>query len=654
MNQTEKTYESKQAGYSPLVVFLCITMLGAVIYGNTLQVPWYFDDTVNIVRNPAIRDLGGAWRGILSPRGLAIFSFALNYHFHGLELPGYHVVNILIHLLTTFFVYLNLTRVFRCQPMVSLLATLVFLAHPLQTQSVTYLVQRMTSMSGLFFFMSLYFYVRARESLIDGHRIVSSRHLLFYLASIGSGAIAVYTKQNAAILPLCIFLFDRFFLTKQKQGYLWQALYLLPYFAAPVWMSLTQFIFPIVEGKSLRVVTATNDPAKGLVNAVVKSSDHSNAITYLVTEFSVLWIYIRLLFLPYGQVLDYQYPLTTILLTFKNILAFFSLVGLLTFATLIRKRLPLVSFAVFWFFIALSVESTIIPLDLVFEHRLYVPMFGFVVLVPQFLDCFCRYKVKVTILLLSVLMYSALSYVRNDLWSREDAFYSDQLSKVPNSTRAMVCLSKNYIDAGRSHDAEVLLRKVIQLDPSIEIAYVNLSTIMVRERRMDEALQVLQQGLQTNPYSGQLYNNLGTFYDLQGQSELAIPALYNAITVAPAYAESYTNLGVVYAGLKRWKEAEHYHRLGISVLYENPKAHYNLGVVLFYQGRISEAAEAFRVALKFAPDDAEALFNLASAYLELGNSQGALELLPRLRGRDQLMATQLEKELTEKKVPVSH
>lgn len=652
MNRTAATGEKGYGVYSPLIAGLCITLLGAMIYGNTLQVPWYFDDFYNIVRNTDIRDLNGAWHRILAPRGLAMFSFALNYHFHGLELPGYHVTNILIHLLATFFVYLNLKRVFRCQPIIALLAALVFLAHPLQTQSVTYVVQRMTCMSGLFFFLSLYFYVRARETILEGQHVISARHLLFYLASIASGAIAVYTKQNAAILPFCIFLFDRFFLPRQKQSFFWLALYLLPYFAAPVWMTLSQFVFPVAAGANLRAITGTTDPAKGLT--VAKGFEYDYILTYLVTEFSVLWLYIRLLFLPYNQVLDYQYPLTASLLTIKNTMAFFGLAGLLTFASVLRKRIPLVSFGVFWFFLALSVESTIIPLDTVFEHRLYVPMFGFAVLLPQLFD-WCRLKkTKIVILCFTVVIYAVLTWCRNDLWSRESDFYEDQFSKVPNSPRALLSLTKSYIDSGRDQEAEVLLRKVIQTDPGVERAYVNLSNILLRKQRVDEALQVLQQGLQANPYSAELYNNLGVLYDLQGKPELAIKALFEAIMITPGYVESYTNLGAVYAGLKRWAEAERYYRKGLAIIHENPKAHYNLGVALFSLGRMSEAGEAFRLSLRFAQEDADSLFNLANVYIELDNRQAALELLPRLRIVDPVLANKLEKELSTDKAPLKN
>lgn len=643
MSQIDNTSETRNWVNSPLFAALCIAVLGAVIYGHTLHAPWYLDDTIVIVRNPAIRDLHGVWRDIFAQRGLAMFSFALNYHFHGLELPGYHVVNILIHLVTTFLVYLNLKRVFRNQPVIALSAALLFLAHPLQTQSVTYIVQRMTCLSGLFFFLSLYLYVRARETLSDGKGLTSFRHGLFYLLSLLSGAVAVYTKQNAAILPFCILLFDRFFLPRPRQSIYRQLCYLLPYFAAPVWMALSQFVFPVAGGKSLLAVTSTVDTAKEV--QVAHGSDFEYMLSYLVTEFSVFWLYVRLLFLPYGQVLEYEYPFTAALLTIKNVLAFSGMAALFVWAVSLRKRFPLASFGILWFFVALSVESTIIPMHRVFEHRLYVPMFGFVVLVPQIFDRLKRKKAKIIVICSLVAIYSVLTWFRNDLWSREKEFYEDQYAKVPHSPQAMMNLSKIYFGIGRDQEAEALLRKVIRIEASNEMAYVNLSKHLIRKQRLDEALRLLQQGLQANPNSSELYNGLGVLHDLQGKPEQAITALFQAIRLAPIYPESYTNLGVVYVGLKRWTEAERYFRSGLAILDENPKAHYNLGVTLYFQGRLAEAADSFRRALKYAPDDASILFNLASTSLELGRRQEALELLPALRLRDKALALELENEL---------
>lgn len=644
LNQVDKIRNLRCRSNSDLFALLGIVVLGALIYGNTLNVPWYFDDTSNIVRNPLIRDLGSAWDKLLAPRGLAMFSFALNYHFHGIELPGYHVVNISIHLLTSCFVYLILKRVFTCSTILPLLAATIFLAHPLQTQSVTYVVQRMTSLGGLFFFISMYLYIRGRETLAAGQRFTSLPHLFFYLASLLSGAIAVHTKQNAAVLPICIFLFDYFFQPESRNCEPRPGIYLIPYFVAPLWMALTLFLMPVMDGVDLQAITSTNDPAKGLI--LPKKSGLEYQLSYLVTEFSVLWLYMRLLFIPYGQVLDYQYPLTTSLLTLKNCAAFLGLAGLLGYAAAVRRKIPSVSFAIAWFFITLSVESTIIPLDPVFEHRLYIPMFGFAVLLPKLFQALGLNRQRIYLLSVTVMVYSVLTWFRNDLWSRECEFLEDQYSKVPHGTRGMITLSKCYLDKGRDQEAEALLNKAIAIDPTLEKAYINLSSIMVRKQRLGEALELLRKGLQSNPYSGELHNNLGVLYDLSGDPELAIEVLLKSNRINPGYAETYTNLGAVYAGLKRWDDAELFYRKGISVLYENPRAHYNLGVALFTLGRMSEAAESFRTALKFAADDPDALFNLANTYIELKNLQSARDLLPRLRVLDSGLADKLANELT--------
>ena len=126
--------------------------------------PWYFDDYNNIVNNPAIRTIDITQVG--NARGLVNLSFALNYLVHGLNLPGYHLVNIILHTLTVLLVFQVSRRIFRDSWWWPLCVALVFALHPLQTQAVTYVVQRMAVMAGMFYFLALYLYVLFRNNFV--------------------------------------------------------------------------------------------------------------------------------------------------------------------------------------------------------------------------------------------------------------------------------------------------------------------------------------------------------------------------------------------------------------------------------------------------------------------------------------------------------
>ena len=150
VNQS-KTADNKTLRFD-LTVIAGIVLLGSILYSNTLHVPWYMDDINNILDNQAVHSLGEAWQALFtSARGFVNLTFAVNYALGGDNVVGFHVVNIAIHLLTSCLVFLLLKRVFRRNGLFAVGGALIFLAHPLQTQAVTYIVQRATGLAALFF-----------------------------------------------------------------------------------------------------------------------------------------------------------------------------------------------------------------------------------------------------------------------------------------------------------------------------------------------------------------------------------------------------------------------------------------------------------------------------------------------------------------------
>ena len=585
-----------------LLVFTLLAFLGAALYSNTLQVPWYFDDFPSIVDNPNIRNLDLAFQNLLAPRGLANLTFALNFHFGGIDTTGYHLVNILIHIITSGLVFLILKRVWKDSLLLPFFGALVFLVHPLQTQAVTYIVQRMTSLSGLFFLLAIYLFLHASTILQGGSRLMSARHVCFYGLSLLSGALAVMLKQNAAVLPVALFLIGFFFPTVPRKSCWKLGVYLLPFVVVPLWIGLSQLVLPVLGGVAHQGITGTQSQV---------GSGPITPMYYLVTEFTVIWIYIKLLFWPVGQALDYSYPIVKRLLSWPNFLAFGGLLGLIALAVTLYRRRPLISFGIAWFFLTLSVESTIIPLDPVFEHRLYIPMLGFVVVLIDLLAN--RLSRKVLIITLTVLSLSlaACTWQRNALWNDPVAFYEDNLARAPWSERVNSSLAKTYIESGR----------------------------------YDDAFVVLKRGLKINPYNVMLNDNLGTLYDLTGSPKQAIEALGRAIKYDPGYYRSYLNLGVVYAGQKEWVAAIEQYEKAINLKFEYEKAHYNLGVAYYMQGRLQESLQEFKIASDLMPDYASALYNLASVSIELGRVDSARAILPRLARLDAGLFRELQKEI---------
>lgn len=592
MNMKSKQYSGLQ---KDLLVFACLILLGLIIYSNNYQVTWYFDDSHNIIANENIYAFTDPLKILLLPRGPALLSFALNYWVHGETLFGYHLFNNLIHVTASCVVYLLLKRVSDGSRIFAFVGALIFLSHPIQTQAVTYIVQRMASLAAMFAFFSLYCFVRGREALAEGLLFASPRHICWYLSMSVFCLLAIMTKQNTAFLPVGMYVFGRYFLDS-IQGWSRQrsVTYLSPFVVLPFVIAGPVLIIPMLRGVPLHEITSMG---AGI-----------SPVRYFVSEWKVLLVYIRLLFVPFGQTLDYAYPLVSELLSVTTLLCGSILLALLYVAYRMRRSAKYVSFAIVWFFLSLAIESSFIPLDLLFEHRLYVPMFGFAVICTWLIWQIPKENFRMIIVTLLIVVYSLLTFQRNSLWANPIAFNEDNLRKAPHNERI----------------------------------YLNLSRLYMEAKRYQEAEKLLKVGLSINPRDGKLYDNLGTLYDLRGEQERAIGVFKQGITAEPGYEKLYLNLAIVYEFRSEYLQAQGLLQKAVSI---NPKysaAFYNLGVVYYKMGNKGRALESFRAALVHAPYDTDAMYNIATTAFETGNLELGRSTLLRLKQMDRIRAAELE------------
>lgn len=612
-----------------------ILLLGIMTYAHTLHVPWYLDDIRAIVENPAVHSLRGALQEIFEvKRGAANLTFAVNYWIGGTEVVGYHLVNIAIHLATSFLVFLLLKRVFPDRMLLALIGALIFVAHPLQTQAVTYTVQRMTSLAALFFLLALYLYVQFRETSA-GRR---ARRWLFYSSALLCGALAVLVKQNTAVLPVAILLFDRYFLCRVKDP-VWrrQIGYAAPFALAPLWLAVEALLVPVFSTGGVSNVGGMPD----LVHL-----RNLSPINYLVTEFSVIWHYLRLLFIPYGQALDYDVPIVATIWSWKNLFAFAGIAALLAAATCWRKRLPLVSAGIFWFFLCLAVESTFIPLDPVFEHRLYLPMVGFILVV---LAGFSRLSRRATVVVGTFLVgvLAVLTWQRNQLWNDPIAFYQDNLQRAPRSERVHVELANAYRKQGRRAEAIPLYQQALAINPDYVPIHINLSKAYVAQKDFQQAEAILLEGLRRDPNRFRLYNNLGVLYNVLGRYAEAAGSLEKGTAIEPDSAMLHFNLALAYDRLGRQEDAIGHLRRSISLDDTRPDSHFNLGLALYRQGRPRQALQAFVEAFRLDPGDSRTLYNLVMISLELGDAASARDYLSIVQKIDPTMAQKLRRKISQ-------
>jgi tetratricopeptide (TPR) repeat protein len=621
----------------PVVHILIIVVLGILIYSNTFNIPFAFDDIPNIIDSSDFNDISR----IIGPqiiyqnRPIMQLSFALNYKMHGFNVTGYHIFNLTIHLLNALLVYWLTILTFRtlsASPYLSdysfktsyhygwipLFTALLFVSHPVQTQAVTYIVQRGASLSTLFYLVSLVTYIKARLS-------ESSRkaRYTFYAASIISAILAMKSKEIAFTLPVMVFVYELMFFqgdVKKRIIYLFSLL-------------LTMLIIPLSLMPYVDLKGASGIDIDELTK--VAGSVDVSRWDYLNTQFRVIVTYIRLLFFPINQNLDYDYPIYRTFLTPPVFLSFFFLVGLFCWGIYLlyrsytsdqdnRCRFRLIAFGIFWFFVTLSVESSIIPIvDVINEHRLYLPSVGFSIAIIsgmasiQMRLASCGKTVAnlfIPIMIIAVISLSLTAYARNMVWQDEMTLWEDVVKKSPYKLRPHYNLGEIYQKQGRFEDSIKEYQTAINLKPDQAQPHYNLGVAYQSQGRLEDAIKEYQAAISFDPNLIKPHHNLGMIYQKQGRFEDAIKEYKLAIKLRPDYHASYYNLGVVYQMQGRLDEAIKEYQTVINLKPDHADAHNDLGVAYQNQGRLDDAIKQYQTAIKIKPDHTNANNNLGKVY----------------------------------------
>lgn len=590
-----------------LCVPVLLLLVTAALYGHTLQVPYYLDDNALFNGTFMLRDLVASTEHLFSQRGLTNLTFAINYRLTGWSLPALHLVNIVLHAGCGWLVWSLLRRLVPGR-WPALLGALLFLAHPLQTQGVTYLAQRATVLGAFLFLLAFVLHLRSREveSLPEGERPVA--FLAWHGAAVLAGAAAVLAKDNTATLPLVLFAYDRLFPRAATRDWRRALIAYLPFCLVPLLLGITA----LTQQAKIAEIGFSPYPLASL--------QHNSPLHYLVTQFSVFWVYLRLLLFPRGQALEHNYPVGAELLTLPNAAALFGLLGLGWLAWRARRRRPLLVFGLVWFFLALAVESSIIPLDPLFEHRLYLPMFGFVLVLLDGLPVVLGERRTLLVLALALLACLPLTWRRNALWNDPVAFYEDNLRVVPFSERAMVDLAFRYRDAGQLGQHLRLLEEALRQYPNNHDFYILLAEMHAERGSFDEALALLDRGLALMPDNLKLYENAALVAERAGRRELIFAYLHKGLASNTVSKWRLLNdLGIYYGLYGDPDRAEQAYRQSIELHPDNPVAYQYLGALYFAQRRWPEAFAVLRLANEIEPGNPKTLEGLGKAALKLGD-----------------------------------
>ncbi|MGB9623938.1 MAG: tetratricopeptide repeat protein [Phycisphaerae bacterium] len=607
------------------LTLLCPAVIAAAVllaYANSLTGPFIYDDIDSIPANDHLR---GLWplraalsappRSTVSGRPIVCLSLALNYSLGGLNVRGYHVFNIAVHLACALLLFGIVRRTLvspvfagRFDPAALPLATataLIWGVHPLQTEAVAYIIQRTELLMGLFYLLTLY-------SSIRGWR--GSR--LWFGAAFISCTLGMGSKEVMVSAPLVVLLYDRTFVSGSFRAALRRHAGLYVSLAA-TWALLVWLNIP--------------GPRRYSAGANLGVSPRE----YLLTQAGVILWYLRLTVWPHPLTISYDgWPVAH---HFLHVLPQGLAVATMLAATAwaIRRRRP-IGFLGAWFFLILAPTSSFVPIvtEIAAERRMYLPSAAVVlVAVVGGYTALRRLTGRLALpggvasgigacVVLAVTASLAIATaLRNRDYRSECAIWEDAVRKRPDNPQAQYALGDALAAQGRHEEAIARYRQALRLKPEFPEALNNLGNLLLQEGREDEAVACFHAAIRLR-FPGAC-NNLGNVYLRQGRLDDAIAWFREAIRGRPDFAEAYNNLGSALHRQGRLDEALECYRKAVAMKRDFVEAYYNIGIALARQGKVDEAVPDLRKAVALAPDLIAARLALGDALRRLGQEAEA-------------------------------
>jgi tetratricopeptide (TPR) repeat protein len=592
---------------------LVLAGAAALAYRNGLAAPFVFDDVMGIERNESIRHL---WppAALLHPpfdtsvtgRPFLNYSFAVSYALGGERVQAYHVANIVIHLLAGLALFGLVRRTLpRASPryspgdctLLGFVVALLWLVHPLQTESVTYLIQRAEALMGLFYLLTLYCFVRATEE--DARNSTGWLVLSFLCCFLGMA-----TKEVMASAPVIVLLYDRTFVAgswreawRRRRGYY---LGLASTWVLVAWLAL---------GTKSRNGTAG-------FGIGVRWGD------YLLTQASAITRYLQLAFFPRHQAFDYGAQWVG---RAWSVLPQALLVAVLAGATLWALwRRPALGFLGAWFF-AILAPTSLIPgnRQTIAEHRMYLALAPLVVLVALLAhraaagllrDPRRRTRAILALAGALALVLGVATARRNAVYLDVFGLWQDTVAKTPGNFYARNNLGNLYLTSGQVDAALAQYDAALRLKPDFPEGHNNHGTALAHAGRPEEAKAEYRAAIRLRPeFYPDAHNNLGVALARDGDDAGALAEFQGVLRVRPDYLEVYFNEGNALAKLGRAPEAIAAYRAALDRGLKLPALHNNLGNALASLGRTREALAQYVAAVRLDPGYADAYNNLGTA-----------------------------------------
>jgi tetratricopeptide (TPR) repeat protein len=618
-----------------------IVLAACVAYQNSFRAPFIFDDTRAILSNGTIQHFSSALvppsHSTVNGRPILNLSLAVNYAWGGINVWGYHLVNLAIHILAGLTLWGIIRRTLN-QPVLrekfgtaalplATVAALLWVLHPLQTESVTYVIQRAESLAGLFYLLTLYCFIRSADETGErqearGQRSeigtrnqkiiwpLSSRpsplaSRLWPFASVFFCLLGMATKEVMVSAPLMVWIYDRTFIAgsfrkawQQRRGF-YAGL-------AATWLLLAYLV--------LSAGSRSGSAGFGL-----KISWWAYALTQSWAIIHYLWLSVW----PSPLVLDYGPVLVKDLATIAPCLLL--LMALLAAGGYALCRKPMLGFIAAWFFLILAPTSSVVPIvtQTVAEHRMYLPLAAITTLAMVGLYAWLG-RLALGLGLAVAVGFGCLTFQRNSVYSSAVSIWSDTAAKRPDNAEAHENLGIALGDNDRMTEALAQFGQAVQMEPDEAAIHLNFGIALAKIGRVTDAVTQYEEALRLRPNYVDGHTNLGVALAGLGRFPEALEHCQTAVQLEPDNAELRYNLGNVFLGMEHYAEAISQYEAAVQLRPDFADAHNNLGIAFVQTERLPESFAQFQEAVRLQPNNAVAQLYVANGLFQMGRPAEAI------------------------------
>lgn len=498
------------------------------VYWPAIHGPFLLDDTyLTFMRPDVARIHFKDW--IHQMRPLLFVTFWLNYQQSGNQSTfGYHAVNVILHVANTAFIFLAVRKLIAWtgevewrRNVLALFAAGLFLLHPLQTESVSYVASRSETLSVFFVLAALVVFLYRKGATLTIGRV---------LALLALFAAAALSKEHTAVLPALFLITDYYWGFEFAPSAMWRNWKLYVPIAVGAALALSSTM------RVLRANQSAGFQMRGL-----------NWYQYFFTECRVIWKYVWLFIFPFGQNLDPDIPISRTILSHGAIFGLAGLVAVSALAWIYRRKFPLGSYGWFVFIILLAPTSSFVPIrDPMAERRLYLPFIGLVLMAVEFLR---RRKASrntaIAALAVILAVEGTITYQRNLLWGSEIDIWKDTAEKSPKKLRPRFQLAMADFHAAACTDAVDEFQKASDLERPRYDLLLDWGLAYDCAGNSAQAIAKFQEATDLHP-SGHTYSQLGMEYGKSGKYPEALDALTRAQQLDPGFSMTYKTIGDVH------------------------------------------------------------------------------------------------------------